>query len=154
MRNAIANNANIKVTADIDLSNSTLEIPSNKTVTINLNGHKLDRKLTKRGESRGQVITVRSGATLNLSNGTLKGGWGGDSGGLVNEGGTVNLTNVTITGGTVIAKAGRNETGCRAIGPGEDSDNYGKLTIGDEMMVSSERNAAASERKNIRTRRW
>ena len=154
MRNAIANNANIKVTADIDLSNSTLEIPSNKTVTINLNGHKLDRKLTKRGESGGQVITVRSGATLNLSNGTLKGGWGGDSGGLVNEGGTVNLTNVTITGGTVIAKAGRNETGCRAIGPGEDSDNYGKLTIGDEMMVSSERKAAASERKNIRTRRW
>ena len=97
LRNAIADNANITVTADIDLSNSTLEIPANSTVTINLNGHKLDRKLTKRGESGGTVITVRSGATLNLSNGTLTGGWGGAGGGLVNEGGTVELTDVICT---------------------------------------------------------
>lgn len=48
----------------------------------------------------GQVITVRSGATLNLSNGTLKGGWGGNGGGIANEGGTANLTDVTITGCT------------------------------------------------------
>jgi hypothetical protein len=94
------NNANITVTADIDLSNSTLSIPSNATVTINLNGHKLDRGLTQRGEGGGQVITVRSGATLNLTGGTLKGGWGGDGGGINNEGGTANLTNVTITGCT------------------------------------------------------
>ncbi|MBO6073815.1 MAG: hypothetical protein J6P74_01615, partial [Paludibacteraceae bacterium] len=94
------NNANITVTADIDLSNSTLSIPSNATVTINLNGYTLDRKLTQRGQGGGQVITVRSGATLNLSNGTLKGGWGGNGGGVANESGTVNLTNVTITGCT------------------------------------------------------
>jgi hypothetical protein len=66
-------------------------------VTINLNGHTLDRKLTKRGEGGGQVITVREGATLNLSNGTLKGGWGGAGGALVNEGGMVTLTDVIIT---------------------------------------------------------
>jgi hypothetical protein len=65
------NNANIQLGADIDLSNSTLSIPANHTVTMDLNGHKLDRKLTKRGEGGGQVITVRQGATLNLSNGTL-----------------------------------------------------------------------------------
>jgi len=35
-------------------------------ITINLNGHKLDRHLSQRGEGGGQVITVRSGATLNL----------------------------------------------------------------------------------------
>ena len=92
------NNANITVTADINLSNSTLSIESGKTVTIDLGGHTLDRKLTQRGEGGGQVITVRSGATLNLSNGTLKGGWGGDSGGINNEGGTANLTDVNITG--------------------------------------------------------
>ena len=98
LRAAIANDgANITVTADIDLSNSTLEIQAGKTVTINLGGHTLDRKLTKRGEGGGQVITVRSGGTLNISNGTLKGGWGGAGGALVNEGGTVTLTSVTCS---------------------------------------------------------
>ena len=101
LRAAIQNDgANITVTADIDLSNSTLSIATNTTVTIDLGGHTLDRKLTQRGDGGGQVITVRSGATLNLSNGILKGGWGGDSGGINNEGGIVNLTNVTITGCT------------------------------------------------------
>ena len=170
LRAAIAtNNANITLTADIDLSNRTLEITDNRTVTIDLGGHALDRKLTKRGDNGGQVFTVRNGATLNLSNGTLKGGWGGDGGGLCNEqGGTANLTNITITGctgddrgggisnhgtltmtgGTVIAKAGRDETGWRAFGPGSGSDDYGKLTIGDLMMVSSERIFTEPERVN------
>lgn len=99
LRAAIKNDgSNILLDEDITLSNSTLSIESGKTVTIDLNGHKLDRKLTKRGEGGGQVITVRNGATLNLSNGTLTGGWGGDGGGIANEGGTANLTNVTITG--------------------------------------------------------
>ena len=88
------NNANIQLGADIDLSNSTLSINEGLTVTIDMNGHKLDRHLTKRGEGGGQVITVRQGATLNLSNGTLTGGWGGAGGALVNEGGTVTLTDV------------------------------------------------------------
>ena len=100
------NNANIIVGADIDLSNSTLNISDNRTVTLDLGGHALDRKLTKRGEGGGQVITVRKGATLNLSNGTLKGGWGRDGGGLVNEGGTVTLTDVNITGNTADDRGG------------------------------------------------
>lgn len=95
LRAAIANDgANIIVTADIDLSNSTLSIESGTTVTIDLGGHTLDRQLTQRGEGGGQVITVRSGATLILSNGTLRGGWGGAGGALVNEGGMVTLTDV------------------------------------------------------------
>ena len=100
LRAAITNGATITVTCNIGLSNSTLEIPSSSTVTIDLCGYTLDRGLNKRGAGGGQVITVRSGGTLNLSNGTLKGGWGGASGGINNEGGTVNLTNVTITGCT------------------------------------------------------
>ncbi len=98
IRAAIQNDGvTIRVDADIDLSNSTLSIPSNHSVSIDLNGHKLDRKLTQRGQGGGQVITVRSGATLNLSNGTLTGGWGGGGGALVNEGGTVTLIDVIIT---------------------------------------------------------
>ena len=93
----VLDNFSMKLSNDIDLSNSTLEIPSGKTVTFDLGGFTLDRKLTKRGEGGGQVITIREGATLNLSNGTLKSGWGGNAGGLVNEKGTANLTDVIIT---------------------------------------------------------
>jgi hypothetical protein len=57
--------------------------------------------------------------------------------------------NIEINGGTVIAKAGMNETGCRAIGPGAGSDDYGSLTIGDVMMVTSERMASTGERRNM-----
>ncbi len=107
LRSAIANNnANITLTADIDLSNSTLSIASGTTVTINLGGYTLDRKLTKRGEGGGQVITVRTGATLHLSNGIVTGGWGGGGGGLLNEGGTVELTNVIIRGNTADDRGG------------------------------------------------
>ena len=106
LRDAIADKSNIKLTADIDLSNSTLNIAEGMTVTIDLGGYTLNRRLTKRGEGGGQVITVRKGATLNLSNGTLKGGWGRDGGGLVNEGGTVTLTNVNITGNTADDRGG------------------------------------------------
>ena len=107
LRTAIQNNnANITLTADIDLSNSTLEITNNRTVPINLGGYALDRKLTQRGDNGGQVITVRNGATLILKNGTLQGGWGGDGGGLLNEGGIVTLTNVNITGNTADDRGG------------------------------------------------
>ena len=107
LRTAIqTDGANITVTADINLSNSTLSIAEGMTVTIDLGGHTLDRKLTMRGEGGGQVITIREGATLNLSNGTLKGGWGRDGGGLVNEGGTVTLTDVNITNNTADDRGG------------------------------------------------
>ena len=92
-------NFSIKLSADINITNSTLEIPANKTVTIDLGGFTLDRGLKAREwNTGGQVITVRKDATLNLSNGTLTGGWGGNGGGIANEGGTANLTNVNITG--------------------------------------------------------
>ena len=101
LRSAIKDGASIKLANDIQLSNSTLSIESGMKVTINLGGFTLDRGRTSRDwDNGGQVITVREGATLNLSNGTLKGGWGGDSGGLSNEGGTANLTDVFITGCT------------------------------------------------------
>ena len=90
-----------------------------------------------------------NGGIVNITGGYVyaKGGWeygAGIGGGQDGKGATV-----TITGGTVIAKAGLNETGCRAIGPGEGSDDYGSLTLGDNMMVSSERLAFEVERKNM-----
>lgn len=91
----------IKLGADILLSNSTLSINNGHTVTIDLNGHKLDRGLTERGENGGTVITVRDGAYLYLTNGTITGGWGGDGGALsVEDQGWAQLTNITATGNT------------------------------------------------------
>ena len=76
-----------------------------------------------------------------------KGGWeygAGIGGGQDGKG-----ANVTITGGTVVAQGGEDKTGRRAIGPGTGSDDYGSLTLGDNMMVSSERMANVDERKNM-----
>jgi predicted outer membrane repeat protein len=109
--------ANIQLANDIKMSNSTLVIGGDKTVTIDLNGKTLDRGLTSRDfDHGGQVITVRNGGTLNLTGGTLTGGYGGNGGGLVNEGGTATLTNVTITG-------------CKADQRGGAISNYGTLTM-------------------------
>ena len=90
-------NADILFANDISIT-SLVEITGSRTITIDMNAFTLDRGLKARGDA-GQVFAVRSGATLNLSNGTLTGGWGGDSGGIDNYG-TSNLTDVKITGCT------------------------------------------------------
>lgn len=57
--------------------------------------------------------------------------------------------NLYLKDGTVIAHAGRDETGWRAFGPGSESDDYGSLSVGDILMVSSERMAVAAERHDM-----
>ena len=88
----------------------------------------------------GGNITISGGYVEAYGNDYGAGIGGGQDG----AGGTI-----SITGGTVIAKAGRDETGWRAFGPGSGSDDYGSLTIGDNVMVYSERMANAEERKNM-----
>jgi len=90
-----------------------------------------------------------NGGTVTITGGYVyaKGGWeygAGIGGGQDGRG-----ADVTITGGTVVAQGGEDKTGRRAIGPGTGSDNYGSLTLGDNMMVSSERMANEVERKNM-----
>jgi len=96
LRRAVTiDNATIKLGADIPLT-KLLEITDNKTVTLDLNGFTLDRGCKVRGS---QAIVVRTGSTLNLSNGTVTGGWGGNGGALdIENGTTVNLTDVIISG--------------------------------------------------------
>ena len=91
LRGAIENNANITLTQDITIG-SAITFNDGITVTIDLGGHTLNRNSTS--DSRSQVIGVFSGSTLNISNGTLTGGWGGD-GGILNQA-TLNMTNVTM----------------------------------------------------------
>lgn len=74
---------------------------------------------------------------------------GNDNGAGIGGGEDGDGADVTITGGTVIAKTSGTDDGSRAIGPGDGSDNYGSLTLGDNMMVTSERLANVDERKNM-----
>lgn len=79
-------NVSIKLAGNIGLS-TTLVIPGNKTVTINLNGFVLDRGLhrqtnevNKMGTSTGHVIEVQKNATLTLTDGTISGNKSPDGG--------------------------------------------------------------------------
>ena len=129
---------------------------------------------SKTGDLTGGKLTVYGGMVTATSGGDYAAGIGGGNNGggaEVNiEGGTVTATgggagigggywgrggNVTITGGTVIAKAGtQGDDGYRAIGPGRSSNNYGALTIGNQMMVGAGNNGSvesifdAADRKN------
>lgn len=86
---------NILLKNDIKTS-AILEVTGNKTVTVDLGGFTIDRGCTSRGS---QAFVVRSGSTLNLTGGTVTGGWGGKGGALdIESGATANLTNVTISG--------------------------------------------------------
>lgn len=82
-----------------------LSVPGSTTVTLNLNGHTIDRNLSST-ITDGYVIKVESGGTLTISGtGTITGGRNiGDGGGIVNNG------TLTIQGGTI--------TGNRATGNG------------------------------------
>ena len=120
-------------------------------------GGKQGGKLTVTGghvEAYGGTDAAGIGGGEDADGGTviISGGYvfaqGNDWGAGIGGGEGADGGRVTITGGTVIAKAGRNETGCRAIGPGEGCDVYGSLSLGDDMMVTSERKFTAPERKN------
>jgi hypothetical protein len=87
----------------------------------------------------GGVVEVYGGYLYAEGNDNGAGIGGGEDG----DGGWV-----TIYGGTVVAKTTGTDEGSRAIGPGDGSDDYNTLDIGDDMMVISERKFTAAERKN------
>ena len=79
---AQTDNANIQLGADITLTN-TLNI-TGVTLTINLNGHTLDRGLTASAGDNGHVIKVSNAeVTLNATGGgTITGGYANKGGGM------------------------------------------------------------------------
>lgn len=99
LKDAITDGAtNIQLTADILLSNF-LDIDG-KTVTIDLNGHKLYRDLSEHG-SQGHVIWAHGGSNLTLTSsvagGSIEGGMANNGGAIhIPYGNTVSATNVTF----------------------------------------------------------
>jgi hypothetical protein len=85
----------------------------------------------------GGYMTIDYGAPSGVVN--IYGGevyaYGKDEGAGIGGGENSPGADVTITGGIVEAHAGENKDSYRAIGPGRDSDDYGSLTLGDQMMV-------------------
>lgn len=100
LQDAMQVNNNV-ITLDKDYQYGTsdaggLSVPGSTTVTLNLNGHTIDRNLSST-ITDGYVIKVESGGGLTISGtGTITGGRNSSSGG-----GIVNNGTLTIQGGTI-----------------------------------------------------
>ena len=79
----------------------TIYFPKNVEVTLNLNGHTVDRGLTAY-QYNGEVMYVDAKARVTINNGTITGGWScNGAGGIhVNDGAYVTLNNVNLIGNT------------------------------------------------------
>ena len=79
-------------------TNSNLNIPSGKNITIDLNGQTLDRGLNDQAyATNGNVFTVASGSSLTITgSGYIQGGKNNDSGGAFINNGTLTINSGTI----------------------------------------------------------
>lgn len=111
------------------IGDTTLTVPTNKTVTLRLEDHTINRNLSETVENGG-VITVSSGATLGvLGTGTITGGnTTGDGGGICNNG------TLTFYGGTI--------TGNKAANGGGIYNNGGTVTLGLYALTTLSNNTA------------
>ena len=102
--------------ADLSIGDDALTIPAGKALTINLNGHTINRNLSE-AVTYGQVIRIASGANLTIIGpGTITGGYnlgsaGDIDGGGIYNAGTLTLNNVTVTGNKCLKQNGEDATG-------------------------------------------
>jgi hypothetical protein len=80
----------------------TIYFPKNVDVTLNLNGHTINRGLSNYRRD-GEVIYIAAGAEVAIRNGTIKGGWSSNGAGCIHVAGNANVTlvDVNITGNSV-----------------------------------------------------
>ena len=77
---------------------STIYVPGKTRITMNLNGHTIDRGLGENNELDGEVIWVNNKADLIINDGTITGGNSdtGAGGLYITNGSTVTLNNVNV----------------------------------------------------------
>ena len=82
---------------------STIYVPGKARMTINMNGHTIDRGLGENNELDGEVICVEKKANLIINDGTITGGNSDNgAGGIhVEDGAHITLNNVKVDGNTV-----------------------------------------------------
>ena len=131
LRDAVMlNDANIRMMADINIT-SEVEINNNRTVTLDLNGHTLDRGLSS-ATNYGHALKVISGSTLTINDasgdnsGIIKGAYTGQGGGIRNYG------TIIINGGTIRD----NHSGTK--GGGINNHNGASLTINGGVITNNE----------------
>ena len=75
-------------------------IPSNVKITLNLNGHTINRAITDTWQYNGEVIYIDSNADVVINDGTIKGGFScNGAGGIhINDDARVVLNNVNVVG--------------------------------------------------------
>lgn len=76
---------------------TTIYVPDDARITINMNGHTIDRGLTE-WEWNGEVICIGDDADVIINNGTIKGGFSGNGAGGIHiyDGADVTLNDVTL----------------------------------------------------------
>ena len=84
-------------TRDNGFSDGALYIPEGENVTVNLNGHTINRGLEEEWDD-GEVIHIDENATVTINDGTIKGGYSdtGAGGIHIKDGATVTLNNVNV----------------------------------------------------------
>ena len=129
LKDAIAQgHNNIKLYNDIDLSDK-LVIDGSISVTIDLDGHKLDRGLSGASTMSSGVIYVKQGGSLTITDGSVNKS-GKITGGYANKGGGIyNSGTLVVNGGTI--------TGNRAGDEGGGIYNDGTLTINGGVISSN-----------------
>ncbi len=103
----------IKLQADLTAGahDSSLRIPDGTSITLDLNGHTIDRNLKENGGSEGTAIYISAGALLTVkdssadSAGSITGGYGADGGGIRNIG-TLILEGGSVTGNRTSDRGG------------------------------------------------
>lgn len=99
--NSASNGGTIVLTADVTCDNGKRLLVKDKAVTIDLNGHRIDRNNLNNKTGDGQVFGVMGSAKLTISDasgtGVITGGRSHDGGGMFIE---KNAT-VTVTGGSI-----------------------------------------------------
>ena len=112
------NNAIVDLVADVTAgpSDGALEVNSGSNVTLNMNGHTIDRHLSAPANP-GQVFRISKNKTLTINgNGTITGGYNQrtgdefDGGGIYNMG-TLTLNSVYISNNRCIKKEGEDASG-------------------------------------------
>ena len=119
---------------------TALTVPSGKTVTLDLNGHSLNRALTSATEN-GNVITVSGSLTVTDSstnhNGSITGGFNSGNGGGVVVTGTVYDDNYEIVAdGGVFTMTGGTITGNKATHGGVYLEEGGSFSVEGAPVIS------------------
>ena len=120
----LAKNYTATATTDVCLS-----VPSETTLTLDMNGYNIDRNHTSSSVANGMVISNAGTLTItSTSNSIIKGGWNTTDGGGIYNTGTLTLEGtITITG---------NKT---RTGNGGGIYNAGSLTIGGTIVITDNR---------------